>query len=786
MISLNAIVTRLQTFAESHYFIQKFTYGNPDELDIEKLGSYPALHVVYNGADYDEGTKTYNFELYLIDLPDNKLEDVEQRKEIASDAEQCLEDILADIAAGGNVFYLAEDYEVTSSSVLPIYKANSNVIAGALLDISIQVPHDRSACNLPIDGVEPEGGEFAYARRGLLRMLTINGETDVLSVNTIRVPNGTLIDNGNGDVTLTISGAGGGDVSSVNDVEPDLNGNVALDTDDIPEGATNEYYTNARVDAYLQSGDISLIDIASGAARLSWNDTEGTLDLAYANGVTLQLGQEEHFYAKATEAIADGEIVMFAGAQGSHLLISRADMSAPGFFPEAVIGVATQDFSLNDFGYVTSFGKVRGLDLSAYSEGDLIYLDPSTPGGYTTSEPTPPNHIILVAAVAYAHSQQGTLFVRPSHKPDTDEVPEGSSNLYYTNARVDARVTALGLATTSYVDTEVGNEESARITADESLQTQINTAAGAIATNAGNITQNATDIAALEAANYAKSVNSVTPDGTGDVKISTSNIPEGTNEYYTDTKADARISAAVLADISNVPAIGTTGQALVVDSAGTGHVYATIGGGGGGDVVSVNSILPDGLGNVSLDSDDIPEGTTNLYHTTARVNALIAAASVTDLSDVTSAGSGAIITSAERTKLAGIAAGAEVNVNPDWNATSGDAEILNKPSIPAQFFGVLASGSTAYTLDSPDAGRYLRFTASSAVSVTIPVDKFQTDDEVVIEQAGTGQVEIIAASGVTLNNSSANTNRTAERFAVIALKCVATNVFTLTGERELV
>jgi len=38
---------------------------------------------------------------------------------------------------------------------------------------------------------------------------------------------------------------------------------------------------------------------------------------------------------------------------------------------------------------------------------------------------------------------------------------------------------------------------------------------------------------------------------------------------------------------------------------------------------------------------------------------------------------------ADATKLAGIAAGAEVNVNADWNATSGDAQILNKPTIPA-------------------------------------------------------------------------------------------------------
>jgi hypothetical protein len=40
-------------------------------------------------------------------------------------------------------------------------------------------------------------------------------------------------------------------------------------------------------------------------------------------------------------------------------------------------------------------------------------------------------------------------------------------------------------------------------------------------------------------------------------------------------------------------------------------------------------------------------------------------------------------TIAEKNKLAGIEAGAEVNVNADWNATSGDAEILNKPTIPS-------------------------------------------------------------------------------------------------------
>jgi hypothetical protein len=36
-----------------------------------------------------------------------------------------------------------------------------------------------------------------------------------------------------------------------------------------------------------------------------------------------------------------------------------------------------------------------------------------------------------------------------------------------------------------------------------------------------------------------------------------------------------------------------------------------------------------------------------------------------------------------KTKLDGIEAGAQVNINADWNATIGDAEILNKPTIPS-------------------------------------------------------------------------------------------------------
>ena len=69
-------------------------------------------------------------------------------------------------------------------------------------------------------------------------------------------------------------------------------------------------------------------------------------------------------------------------------------------------------------------------------------------------------------------------------------------------------------------------------------------------------------------------------------------------------------------------------------------------------------------------------------------------------------------TTEEKNKLGGIAAGAEVNVNPDWNATSGDGEILHKPTSIAGY-GI----TDAYTKSETD-------TALSALN-SAKVDKVQ-------------------------------------------------------------
>ena len=208
MITFNNIVSKFQEFCDNHYFIKTFSYGSPSDVDLEKFEQYPLLHLVYTGGDYNSPkAKTYNLEVYILSVPPSDADKVGYQKENISDAEQVAEDILADIQNGGNIFQFGFHYDLVNASVTPLEETQSNALAGCLLDIAISVPYTYDSCNAPLSGVEPDGSTTpSYRARGLLRVKEIDGSPDVLSVATINVPNGSLTDDGNGEITLTFGG----------------------------------------------------------------------------------------------------------------------------------------------------------------------------------------------------------------------------------------------------------------------------------------------------------------------------------------------------------------------------------------------------------------------------------------------------------------------------------------------------------------------------------------------------------------------------------------------------
>lgn len=90
------------------------------------------------------------------------------------------------------------------------------------------------------------------------------------------------------------------------------------------------------------------------------------------------------------------------------------------------------------------------------------------------------------------------------------------------------------------------------------------------------------------------------------------------------------------------------------------------------------------------------------------------------------------------------------------------------------------------TLVAGDHLKYLRSTSATAVTFTVPPQSSASwvdNAEIVFEQAGVGQITIAAGSGVTINSSE--TLKSSTQYSVIALKRVASDTWTLTGEREL-
>lgn len=102
-------------------------------------------------------------------------------------------------------------------------------------------------------------------------------------------------------------------------------------------------------------------------------------------------------------------------------------------------------------------------------------------------------------------------------------------------------------------------------------------------------------------------------------------------------------------------------------------------------------------------------------------------------------------------------------------------------------FSVVADAGTSRVLALIDNRKYLRFTSGDPVSATISpqvTGKWVADSEMVIEQAGAGQVTIVAGSGVTIRNKADMTLKTAAQYAVVTLKRVAENEWVIGGDRE--
>lgn len=171
--------------------------------------------------------------------------------------------------------------------------------------------------------------------------------------------------------------------------------------------------------------DLNVIgfDLAANATvttgQIAWNADEGTVDLGLNGGSTLQIGQENTRTVRNStgSTIANGTVVMFAGTIGNSGRIKVAPYTGIKGTHKYIYGIATQTITSGSDGLITIDGKVRGINTTGASVGevwadeDILYAKPNDNGRLTNIEPGDGEIKVIVASVIHAHSS-GTLEVR--------------------------------------------------------------------------------------------------------------------------------------------------------------------------------------------------------------------------------------------------------------------------------------------------------------------------------------------------------------------------------------
>lgn len=157
--------------------------------------------------------------------------------------------------------------------------------------------------------------------------------------------------------------------------------------------------------------DVTPTPGAYTAGVMRWNPTDATIEVdTGVDGVTLQFGQEMAYLVRndTGSTIFDGEVIRITGVIGQKPTVTQAqaDSVANAF---ATVAVATQDIPNNTDGFVTSFGRVRDFDTSAFSAGDIVWLSDTVAGGFTTVKPDIP---IAVGVILVSHPTLGVLGVQ--------------------------------------------------------------------------------------------------------------------------------------------------------------------------------------------------------------------------------------------------------------------------------------------------------------------------------------------------------------------------------------
>lgn len=149
-----------------------------------------------------------------------------------------------------------------------------------------------------------------------------------------------------------------------------------------------------------------------GVGRFQWNSSFGTPEIGLIGGnITAHIGQHVHAYVTNAEGspLVKGDVVYLFGASGDRASVKKAINTSDSTSAKS-LGVVAEAITTGGQGFVTIFGVVDKLNLSAYSPGDTLWLSASA-GKFTSVKPSAPKHTVFIGVVERANAGNGQLFV---------------------------------------------------------------------------------------------------------------------------------------------------------------------------------------------------------------------------------------------------------------------------------------------------------------------------------------------------------------------------------------
>jgi hypothetical protein len=204
-----------------------------------------------------------------------------------------------------------------------------------------------------------------------------------------------------------------GEFNLIEDTTPQLGGNLDINNFDINGLGNIDVTGNVISDVVQLRGGVGT------QGEMSWNNDEETVQLIM-DGTTLHIGQDTFVHVRNNTAsiITKGTAVYATGTLGASGRITVAPMIADGTIPgRYFIGLAAENIGVSEDGQVCSYGKIKGLNTNAYTDGDVLWISPTVAGQLTTTEPTAPNLKIATAFVIHA-ATNGTVMVRAEQGTD--------------------------------------------------------------------------------------------------------------------------------------------------------------------------------------------------------------------------------------------------------------------------------------------------------------------------------------------------------------------------------